>query len=245
MNVLSTTEGLFRVWVTDGIHTSNDASDDIFTVTSMPPDLSILSPADGTVVAQNQTVNLQALAYSDIAGVLDGEQIRWVSNLDGLIAMGKNESVTGLSVGTHTIVVRATDGERDSYADFQIIVLDNPSLLPSSGDSLIVSPKNIALYPHLEITSAEVSIANLGGAGTLEWQGFELENWLDISETSGDTPDRITISIDPSGLVPGTYSANIGFLTPDIPGGDGQYVTVSFNLYPEPINIFLPFTSTE
>ncbi len=75
MNILSTSgQGLFRVWASDGIHTSSDTSDGGFTVTTRAPELTILSPVDGLVIDRQQTLNLQALAFSDLAGVIDGDR---------------------------------------------------------------------------------------------------------------------------------------------------------------------------
>jgi hypothetical protein len=240
-NLLSTSgQGRLRVWASDGIHTTSDTSDAGFTITTRAPELTIVSPEDGLVIAQQQTLSLQAIAYSDRTGVLDGDQPRWVSNLDGLIARGNNTSVTGLSAGTHTIIVSAHDGERTAFANFQVIVVSDPSLLPAPEDELWAVPKVVALHPHLGVTSARVSLGNASGTKPLNWQSLELTPWLSLSKTSGTTPDQVTVSVDAAGLEPGEYSANVGFLTGDIPGGSPESVWVAFTVPAERFEIYLP-----
>ena len=53
---------------------------------------------------------------------------------------------------------------------------------------------------------------------------------------------KVTVTADATGLGPGVYSANIVFLTPDIPGGSSETVTVAFSISPELERIFLPVT---
>jgi hypothetical protein len=242
-NLLSTqNQGRFRVWASDGIHTSSDTSDAGFTITTRAPDLTIVSPLDGSVIARQQTINLQAVAYSDVAGFLDGANVRWVSNLDGLLATGAQATVTDLSEGVHTVIVRATDGKRDSFANFQVIVVADPSLLPENRDELRVAPKLVTLRPEQGITEAQVYVGNGSGTAPLSWQAFTLTPWIQLGKTAGTTSDQVTVGIDTAGLQPGSYHGTIGFLTADIPGGSPESVQVHFNIEPEPVrhSVFLP-----
>jgi hypothetical protein len=148
--------------------------------------------------------------------------------------------VTGLAEGTHTIVVIANDGKRTASASFQVTVVADPSLLPEPVDDLQVAPQVLALHPLQGVTSGQVSIGNASGTRSLDWQVFETTPWLSLNKTSGTTPDRATIRIDVSGLGPGTYSATVGFVTPDIPGGSLETVHVGFTIPAEPERVFLP-----
>jgi hypothetical protein len=241
-NLLSTDYmGLFRVWASDGIHTASDTSNSGFRIPTRAPELIVVSPPDGLVIAQQQSLRLQAIAYSDIAGVMDGDQIRWVSVAkDGVLGFGADLTVTGLSLGTHTITVLADDGERFSSELFQVTVVADPSLLPPAEEALSVAPSRIALHPDAGLTSAQVNIDNASGTNPLNWQALNFTSWIQLERTAGTTSDRITISVDPAGLEPGAYSANVGFLTPDIQGGSPEYVQVSFVIPPEPFQVFLP-----
>ncbi|MGD8517836.1 MAG: hypothetical protein PVG54_12795, partial [Anaerolineae bacterium] len=243
-NLLSTSgQGLFRVWASDGIHTSSDTSDAGFTVTTRAPDLTIVSPADGLTIAISQTLNLEAVAYSDIGGFLEGDnEIFWVSSIDNQIATGAQTAVTGLSEGVHTVLVRATDGERDSFDSFQVTVVADPSLLPENEDELVVAPPMVPSYPELGITQAEVFVGNASGTSPLDWQAVTLIPWIQLDKTEGTTADRVIVSIDTTGLAPGAYNGTIGFLTPDVPDGSLQPVQVHFVIEPEPdlSSVFLP-----
>jgi hypothetical protein len=241
-NLLSTEyQGLFRVWVSDGIHTSSDTSNGGFRIPTRAPELTVVSPEAGLIIASEQSLHLQAVAYSDIAGFLDGDQIRWVSvGKDGVLGFGSDLVVTGLSVGTHTISVLADDGKRTSSEVFEVIVVANPSLLPESVSELQVSPRHVALHPHAGVTSAQVNIDSTSGTNPLSWQAVNITSWIQVERTSGTTSDQVTISVDTTDLLPGDYSANVVFLTPDIPGGSPEPVQVSFTLPPEPYRVYLP-----
>jgi hypothetical protein len=172
---------------------------------------------------------------------MDGDQIRWVSVAkDGVLGFGADLAVTGLSLGTHTITVLANDGERVSSELFEVTVVADPSLLPPAEEALAVAPSRIALHPDAGLTSAQVNIDNASGTNPLNWQALNFTSWIQLERAAGTTSDRITMSVDPAGLEPGEYSANVGFLTPDIQGGSPEYVQVSFVIPPEPFQVFLP-----
>jgi hypothetical protein len=241
-NLLSTEyQGLFRVWASDGIHSSSDTSNAGFRIPTRAPELTVVSPEDGLIIASEQSLHLQAIAYSDVAGILDGDQIRWVSvGKDGVLGFGADLVVTGLSVGTHTISVLADDGKRTSSEVFEVHVVANPSLLPESVQGLQVSPRHMALHPDAGVTSAQVNIDSASGTNPLNWLAVEVTSWIELNRTSGTTSDQVTISVDATDLLPGDYSANVLFLTPDIPGGDSKAVQVSFTIPSEPFRVYLP-----
>jgi hypothetical protein len=110
-NIASGAQGLFRVWVSDGIHTASDTSNGTFVVPNRTPTVEILQPAGPLSVPISTTVNLEASAYDVDTGALDGAQVTWTSNLDGALGTGAQLSVASLRVGVHTITVRADDGQ--------------------------------------------------------------------------------------------------------------------------------------
>jgi len=223
--------GLFRVWASDGFHTSVDQSDAPFTVATQAPSLNVISPVNDQYVSANQTLNLQAEAYSDLVGIMDGDQPRWVSTVDGLLGTGDQVSVTGLTPGTHVIVIVANDGSRTSSTTRTVHVTEFPSQLPQPGLGLAVSPGQIAFRPDLGMNQAVISIDNQAGTNPMAWIATEIIPWLTLSSTSGNTPATITATVNINGLAFGDYSANIVVLTPDIPGGGSRTVRVGFSLY--------------
>jgi hypothetical protein len=226
--------GLFRVWATDGVHTAFDESDQAFSVTSKAPTLTIISPVDQQVVAVKQTLNLQAQAYSDLAGAMGGDQVRWVSTIDGLIGVGEQVSVTGLSVGEHTVVVAANDGTRTSVDNVKFIVVESPSELPQTVFGLSVEPRVAVFQPTLGINSFEIYVDSAGGTNLMNWSAFKTAPWLSLDRSSGTTSGVITATINTTGLAPGDYSTNILVLTPDIPGGGSKTVRAHFSIPVKP-----------
>ncbi|MEJ5197323.1 MAG: DNRLRE domain-containing protein [Anaerolineae bacterium] len=109
-NIVSGAQGRFRVWVSDGIHTASDISDGTFVVPNRMPTVEIVRPAGNITVPVSTTVNLEANAYDVDLGGLDGARVTWTSDRDGALGNGAQLSIATLSVGVHTITVRADDG---------------------------------------------------------------------------------------------------------------------------------------
>jgi uncharacterized protein (TIGR03437 family) len=53
-----------------------------------------------------------------------------------------------------------------------------------------------------------VSITNTGG-GSLSWTASASANWIGVSPPSGKAPATLSISVNPAGLSPGSYGANV------------------------------------
>jgi len=210
-NVASTSQGRFRVWASDGIHTSRDTSGS-FTTALRNPQVTLLSPSPGTYVAINQTLNLEALAYSPNVGTPDSSQISWTSSIDGALGDGEELAVTGLTPGVHTITVSVNDGvgtASDSVTD--VIVVSDPRFLPTPEKNVAVGPSPLLFWPEEGITSQTVRVDNEGGTNPLTWASVEFTPWLSVGPISGSTPDEVTVSVDATGLDPGLYDAGIAF----------------------------------
>lgn len=108
-NLAAGSAARFRVWASDGIHTTGDASDATFIVPNLPPSVAIWQPVDGAVYVAGQTIGLAADAYDVDEGNLDDVQVQWRSNLDGLLGSGAELPIAGLTIGVHTITLTATD----------------------------------------------------------------------------------------------------------------------------------------
>jgi len=84
------------------------------------------------------------------------------------------------------------------------------------------------------------SISNTGG-GTLTWSLSENASWLSVSPTSGTTtttPAQVTVSLNITGLLEGSYSAPITITAPGSTNGS-QQVPVTLTLTPPPSTIGL------
>jgi hypothetical protein len=109
-NVAPSDAGRFRVWVSDGIHTSSDTSDAPFRVPNAAPEVEIIAPADGITVASGQTVAFLARVFDRGTGPLPADQLAWRSSRDGTLGYGRRLAISDLSVGQHTVTFRADDG---------------------------------------------------------------------------------------------------------------------------------------
>ena len=78
------TSARLRVIATDGINTSQDDSDGVFTVESKPPTAAIASPVDGSWHLPGQPVILEGVATDlEDGAITDGLRFRWRSSLEG------------------------------------------------------------------------------------------------------------------------------------------------------------------
>jgi hypothetical protein len=217
-NLRGSNQGLFRVWATDGIHTTYDQSNAPFTVPNRLPEVSIVSPADGYTVAISQTVGFEGSGYDVDTGSLDGETLQWISSIDGALGSGSQFSVTGLSAGTHTITLRADDGAGGVAEDsVQITVVSTLEELPPPADELVINRSLITFRPDVGETSATLLIENVNDPEAISWMAVADQSWVELSATSGVTPAEVVVSVADSGLWPGVHTAQITVSRPDAP----------------------------
>ncbi len=237
--VASTSQGLIRVWASDGIHTTSDTSNATFTTATRDPDIRILSPAPETFLAANQTLSLVALAYSINVGTPQPEQVTWTSSVDGALGNGEELSVTGLTPGVHNITVTFDDGVASSSATvYTIVVVADPRTLPVPSDELAVGPKTLIFWPEEGITEQAVSVGNLAGSDSLSFASLEFTSWLSVSPTTGNTPGEVTVSVDATNLNPGMHDARIAFASAETTGS--TFVDVVVTIPGRAFRVMLP-----
>jgi hypothetical protein len=127
----STTQGLFRVWVSDGINTNSDTSNAVFTVPNHAPEVAILAPVSGTTVAVSQTVAFEGTVFDVDTPQFPANQLTWTSSRDGALGTGESLAVATLSAGTHTITLTANDGVVAQSATLQLLVVASLEELPT------------------------------------------------------------------------------------------------------------------
>jgi len=106
-----TTQAKFRVWASDGVNTSFDDSDGVFTVTSKLPRIISISPVSGTNYIVSQTITFEGSAFDPDDGVLSDASLQWSSSLMGGLGTGDTLQTTDLITGTHVITLTATDSD--------------------------------------------------------------------------------------------------------------------------------------
>ena len=104
-------EALIRVTVSDGVNTTSDESDEVFTITDRRPQVSISWPPEGSVYSPDEVVSLVGDAYDPEDGALDGESLVWESDLQGVLGTGQQLVANMLTTGRHEITMSATDSE--------------------------------------------------------------------------------------------------------------------------------------
>lgn len=112
-NLQGTSQGLFRVEVSDGFDTAWDESDSVFTVPNNPPEIFISFPGGNPLYFDVQPVLLEAEVEDAEETSLPASNIAWSSHMDGFLGNGEHLAVpaSDLSEGEHLITVTATDSE--------------------------------------------------------------------------------------------------------------------------------------
>ncbi len=116
-------KAFFEVMAADGLHTTKVRSTSFALAPSiesavLTPEIHVMTPDSGKNFLQGATVILHAGTWDiDDQALLDGADVQWTSNLDGLIGTGRHTSVSTLSVGVHTITVEGTDSDGMTSTD--------------------------------------------------------------------------------------------------------------------------------
>ncbi len=141
-------------------------------------------------------------------------------------------NTTGLPPGGHSgkIIIDSNVGTK--YYGYISLNIATPSPTPAPTQ---LAPK-LKIFQNsfkLDTMSAgeskkkEFEISNVGGE-TLEWSLSTNEPWIELNKMSGSNNGSIFITIDSSGLKPGSY---IGTIMVTSNGGDEQ-LTIEFNVQP-------------
>jgi hypothetical protein len=208
--------GRIRVLASDGIHTAHDSSDRAFTVPNHRPSVEILAPQMGDTYIVSQTIGLEALVYDADEGTLGPGRLRWRSDLDGEVGQGAQVSLADLTPGRHTITLDAVDAEGASSSDsVQITVYEGPDDLPTLADELMAEPGLVVLNAQIGIDSQPIYVYNQTNPDPIAWTAEASDPWVELSATSGTTPDSLTVSADTGSLPNGRYTAVITFTAAD------------------------------
>jgi len=96
----------------DGAYDSNVfLSAKSLTVKNEPPTAAISVPSNGDSFTEGAAVSFAGTGTDAEDGALSGSSLVWTSDKDGQIGTGTSFSTSGLSIGTHTIILTATDSK--------------------------------------------------------------------------------------------------------------------------------------
>jgi hypothetical protein len=105
----------------------------------------IITPADGTAVTQGNAVAFTGAGVDCEDGAITGAGLTWTSSLDGQLGTGANLSVSTLSVGTHTITLKATDSG-GAFGTSQITLKVNAAGPNTAPTASLISPASGASF---------------------------------------------------------------------------------------------------
>ena len=119
---------LFRVIVSDGVHSGEDESDGIFQVESKPPLAHISSPRHLASYTSGQQIVMEGEGFDTEDGILGDDALSWSSDLQGELGTGQLLAVTDLQTGAHTITLQVMDSDGSSASATVLIYVDVPLL---------------------------------------------------------------------------------------------------------------------
>jgi len=115
----------FRVWASDGLHTTIAAMSSGVALPNNVVTVKISAPLTATVATAGQPLLFQGSGYDVDSGYLPAEALVWVSDRDGQVGNGATFATATLSVGTHLIELRGVNRQGNSASDvIQIQVVE-------------------------------------------------------------------------------------------------------------------------
>jgi hypothetical protein len=120
--------------------------------------------------------------------------------------------------GNFTITIRATNIAGDGIPanadvtdqDFALVIYNGTQSV-ATDPVISASPASLSFSGTVggaNPASQSLSINN-GGGGTLNWTASDNASWLTVTPASGTAPSTLTISVNTSGLLAGTFNATI------------------------------------
>jgi len=160
-----------------------DAASISLTVTNTPPEVEITAPLDDETFSCGSVVSFEGTGTDAEEGVLSGDALQWVSDIDGLLGGGSSLDVDYLSVGAHLVTLTATDGCGAAASDSVIIEIANTPPVP-----FISSPEDGASeYYGTSVTfSGGANDAEEGEltGDSLVWSS-DVDGWLGSGASAG------------------------------------------------------------
>ena len=121
------------------------------------PTASITSPADGSTFPSNRSVTFTGSGFDDEDGQLSGNSLVWTSSINGQIGIGGPLDAS-LSVGNHTITLKAKDSSGTSGSASINISVNSPTPFNSRPVASIAAPAGNFTF----LTSGSITFTGSG-----------------------------------------------------------------------------------
>ncbi len=151
------------------------------------PSVTITGPASGSTYTAGQRISFAGSATDPEDGALSGTALEWSSSRDGALGTGGTLEVNTLSVGTHTVTLRATDsGSRSATATVSVTVNSVPTLPPVPGTQVFlqddmddenggVAVQNFSAFTNWTVTRGCVDLHGPGSINPLPGNGLYID----------------------------------------------------------------------
>lgn len=163
-----------------GASGSRSIAIDVGQTPNQPPDVTILSPPNGTEFSAGESIAFLGEATDPEDGQLAGSALVWSSSISGQIGTGESFSTEALPAGTHSITLTATDSEGASGFDANTIEVTSQDSYEPDNQATDASP----------IISPENQRHDISPATDEDWVVFTLDATSRVvleTETEGDT----------------------------------------------------------
>lgn len=206
-NLGGSSNGVFRVIASDGVHTAY-ADSAPFNMLNKSPTPIILNPSEGHTVNYGQLINFSGMAIDALDGTVAASGLQWLNDQQEVLGNGPLFSSDTLPVGMNVITLRATNSQGlVEDATIGVYVGDDLNL---PGPTLTASPDKVGWHvPSGETAVQQYTVSiNNSGSGSLNWNASDNAPWLSLSASSGSvtTGDSsvLVLTADPSGLADNT-----------------------------------------
>jgi len=218
----------FEIMASDGLNTTTVRTDALSWASSsdsvggLDPHVNVMTPDSGKSFPQGGTVILHAGAWDiDEHEMLDGADVSWVSDIDGVIGTGRHTSYANLTVGTHVITVTGTD-QSGAFSSDDTTITITPRGLPT-GDVCQVDlgfggpGSSVLSVCGGNLSSGTTADVLLTGAPA------STQAFLVLGLTAAPTPFKggLLVPVPILGLFPLTTDGAGQISIDDIPGGGG------------------------
>jgi len=214
-----------------------------FTTNAETITVTITNPTEGEQVSGTVTIEATTISSASAADTTIQAISKVEFYIDDII-IGTDTSqpyewdwdTTAESDGSHVIKVVAYNAINESSQDsITVTVLNTEAELSLNRTNLnygAISQASSTADTTMGdsvTTSPQTLLINNSGGGTLNWAISKDAEWLTCTPDSGVGPGVVTVSVDPSGLAVGTYSASI--TVTDLNSSNGKVLPVNLTVY--------------